>query len=98
MARLRTTGSRGSPDRHFYVAHPRRGAGACDSGDREDDEEPDRIPEDEAGTLASILTSSSAGMQSRRICRRGGLFRPQMGILTGYGPTSITRSPGMSVA
>src|SRR6266481_8028347 len=33
MASLRTTGSRGSPDLHFYVAHPAAGGARHKSGD-----------------------------------------------------------------
>src|ERR1035438_1306930 len=39
----------------------RRSAGACDSGDREGDEEPDRILPNEAGTLESVLTRPTGG-------------------------------------
>jgi hypothetical protein len=55
----------------------RRGAGARDSGDREDDEEPDRVPQNETGTLESVLTGITAETQLNRICRRRGLFRPR---------------------
>ena len=47
----------------------RRGAGACDSGDREDAEEPDRISQDEAGTLESVLKGITTGTQSSQSCR-----------------------------
>ena len=45
---------------------------------------------DEAGALESVLTGITSGTQLSRISRRRGLFRPQMGILTGY---AAIRSP-----